>query len=152
MVRNRIKTDSQMLCANMDRLEKLKPLVIGKSKTHDHSRTSRYLPSLTLATTKCGWCCRSSLCGLNNWTYNMLQKTDVCSSSLTTAQRTLKSQAYKHSNCTSSLQTLPHTGLQPMDQGVIMSFKSHNRRRLVKCHLESYEAGETPASHCEECS
>ena len=132
-----------MLCANMDGSEKLKPLVIGKSKNPRSFKNVRALPVTYIANKK-AWMVSEEF---TTWVKQLdrqfaaenrrvLLFIDNCSAHpQITGLQAVKLHFFPP-NTTSHL--------QPMDQGVIMSFKTHYRRRLVKRLLESYEAGETP--------
>ncbi|XP_071497551.1 tigger transposable element-derived protein 6-like [Diadema antillarum] len=132
-----------MLCANMDGSEKMKPLVIGKSKNPRSLKHVRSLP-VDYTSNKKAWMNSDEFTA---WVRvldlkftaegrKVLLLVDNCSAHprITGLQSTELS--FLPPNTTSHL--------QPMDQGVIMSFKTHYRRRLVKSLLQSYEAGNTP--------
>ena len=133
-----------MLCANMDGSEKLKPLVIGKSKNPRSFKHVRTLP-VTYTANKKAWMVSEEFI---SWVKKLDRRfaaenrkvllfVDNCSAHpQVTGLEAVKLQFFPP-NTTSHL--------QPMDQGVIMSFKTHYRRRLVKRLLQSYEVGETPA-------
>ncbi|XP_072169422.1 tigger transposable element-derived protein 6-like [Diadema setosum] len=133
-----------MVCANMDGSEKIKPLVIGKSKQPRSLKHVRTLP-LDYRANRKAWMTTEEFV---SWVKRLDAKfaaenrqvlvfVDNCS-------------AHPSVNGLKSIQLQffpPNTTskLQPMDQGVIMSFKTYYRKRLVKHLLKSYEAGEVPS-------
>ena len=133
-----------MLCSNMNGSEKLKPLVIGKSKNPRSFKNVRSLP-VTYSANKKAWMVSEEF---TSWVRQLDRRfaaqnrrvllfIDNCSAHPNISGLQAVKLHFFPPNTTSHL--------QPMDQGVIMSFKTHYRRRLVKRLLHSYEAGDTPS-------
>ncbi|XP_072172602.1 tigger transposable element-derived protein 4-like [Diadema setosum] len=132
-----------MLCANMSGTEKLKPLVIGKAKKPRSLKNVRSLPVSNTANKK-AWMVSEEFTA---WVKQLDRRfaaegrrvllfIDNCSAHPNVDGLQAVKLQFFPPNTTSHL--------QPMDQGVIMSFKTHYRQRLVKRLLQSYEAGDSP--------
>lgn len=135
-----------MVCSNMTGTEKLRLLVIGKSKNPRCFKGLKYL-EVDYESNKKSWMTSEIY---ENWLLKLDKKfaaqkrqtlffVDNCPAHPKSVQSKLKNikLVYFPPNMTSSL--------QPMDQGIIQNLKHHYRKRILQKVL-SYFAEETPVS------
>nr|XP_002735168.1 PREDICTED: tigger transposable element-derived protein 6-like [Saccoglossus kowalevskii] len=131
-----------MLCANMDGSEKLKPLVIGKSKNPRCFKNVKSLP-VDYKANKKAWMVSDLFI---EWLHKLDKKykrqkrkilmfVDNCPAHPAVKNLKAIKLVFLPPNTTSKL--------QPMDQGVIRNFKCFYRQRVVQRMLVNLDSGET---------
>lgn len=129
-----------LLAANMDGSTKLRPLVIGKFKTPRCMRKCPNIP-VTYAWNKKAWMTDIFLKWLKAWDSDLACQgrkvcliVDNCTAHHTDAQLSNIEVVFLAPNTTSKL--------QPLDQGIIRTFKSNYKRRLIDILLIKLRMGQ----------
>lgn len=134
-----------LFCANMNGTEKLKPLMIGKSKSPRCFSGIKSFPLDYEANRKAWMTANLFECWLKN--LNKKMKTEKRKIVLFIDNCTAHSTIPKMENV--KIEFLPPnttSKLQPLDQGIIQSFKVKYRHHMVKKMLSEMEDGISPSS------